>query len=223
MDSPNRTFSDVVGLVKSWIPWRSEPVNVSRDFWMPDESCRLCYDCESQFTLFNRRHHCRLCGRVFCSKCTSNWIPMLSSQQNISPEDWDKIRVCNFCFKLWEQGMTAPAENGTQLADLDLGSSSPSAASFISTMSSTCCSSSMTFVSLPKSVGLTQYQSSAPTERQSIAAPINNDHDVGMGEQTLSLDQLKFFPCRLLTHAYWILINIGFEPGILFDSFRIAV
>lgn len=206
MDSPNRTFSDVVGLVKSWIPWQSEPVNVSRDFWMPDESCRLCYDCESHFTLFNRRHHCRLCGRVFCSKCTSNWIPMLSSQQNISLEDWDKIRACNFCFKLWEQGMTAPVENGTQVtqvADLDLSSSSPSAASFISTMSSTCCSSSMTFVSLPKPVGLSPYQSSASTERQSIAAPINNDRDVGIGEHTLSQDQLNFFPCRFLLPPSW--------------------
>nr|GMC63093.1 1-phosphatidylinositol-3-phosphate 5-kinase [Ipomoea batatas] len=28
------------GLLKSWISWRSEPANVSRDFWMPDESCR---------------------------------------------------------------------------------------------------------------------------------------------------------------------------------------
>nr|GMC60324.1 1-phosphatidylinositol-3-phosphate 5-kinase FAB1B-like [Ipomoea batatas] len=36
-----RTFLDIIGLLKSWISWRSEPANVSRDFWMPDESCRI--------------------------------------------------------------------------------------------------------------------------------------------------------------------------------------
>ncbi|WP_458439374.1 FYVE zinc finger domain-containing protein, partial [Klebsiella pneumoniae] len=35
---------------------------------MPDQSCRVCYECDSQFTLFNRKHHCRLCGRIFCNK-----------------------------------------------------------------------------------------------------------------------------------------------------------
>nr|GMC64220.1 1-phosphatidylinositol-3-phosphate 5-kinase FAB1B-like isoform X1 [Ipomoea batatas] len=64
-----RTFLDIIGLLKSWISWRSEPANVSRDFLMPDESCRVCYDCYSQLTLINSRQHCRHCGRVFCSKC----------------------------------------------------------------------------------------------------------------------------------------------------------
>ncbi|KAH6781232.1 phosphatidylinositol-4-phosphate 5-kinase family protein [Perilla frutescens var. frutescens] len=199
MDSPNRTLADLVGQLKSWIPWRSEPAHVSRDFWMPDESCRVCYECDSQFTLFNRRHHCRLCGRIFCSKCTSNWIPTSSSEPKIAPEDWDKIRACNYCFKLWEQGLPAPFENENQVTDLDLSSSSPSATtSFISTKSSTC-GSNMTFVSLPQSVGISPYQPSTTgtsVERQSISAAMNNDLDVGIGEQNLSQDQLRFFPCR---------------------------
>ncbi|XP_057797068.1 1-phosphatidylinositol-3-phosphate 5-kinase FAB1B-like isoform X2 [Salvia miltiorrhiza] len=195
MDSPNRTFPDIVGLVKSWIPWRSEPAHVSRDFWMPDESCRVCYECDTQFTLFNRRHHCRLCGRIFCSKCTLNCIPTLSSEPKLPPEDWDKIRVCNYCFKLWEQGLTAPVENGNQVAELEHSSSSPSATSFISTMSSNCDSSSMTFVSLPKSVGRSPSIAGASIERQSTAAAMNNDRDVGIGEQNLSQDQLNCLPC----------------------------
>lgn len=165
---------------------------------MPDESCMVCYECDSQFTVFNRRHHCRLCGRVFCSKCTSNWIPTSSSEPKTPPEDWDKIRACNYCFKLWEQGLTVPVENGNQAADLDHTSSSPSANSFISTKSSFI--SSMTSVSVPQT-GFTPYQSSmtgASTDRQSIVATMNNDHDMGIGEQNLSQDQLRFFPCRFL-------------------------
>lgn len=36
---------------------------------MPDSSGRECYECQERFTAFRRRHHCRLCGQIFCSKC----------------------------------------------------------------------------------------------------------------------------------------------------------
>ncbi|XP_062211485.1 1-phosphatidylinositol-3-phosphate 5-kinase FAB1B-like [Phragmites australis] len=102
MDAPDKTFADVVKLLTSWLPRRSNPENVSRDFWMPDHSCRVCYDCDTQFTIFNRRHHCRRCGRIFCGKCTANSIP-ISSDPDRNVNEGDKIRVCNFCFKQWEQ------------------------------------------------------------------------------------------------------------------------
>lgn len=151
MDSPDKSFPDLLGALKSWIPWRSEPANVSRDFWMPDQSCRWCYECESLFTLINRRHHCRHCGRVFCARCTSNWVPVPSSDPSVSREEWERIRVCNFCFKQWEQGV-ATVDNGIQVASLDL-STSPSATSLVSTKSSgTIDSGCITLASVPNSV-----------------------------------------------------------------------
>ena len=33
-----------------------------RQHWMPDQLCKQCYACETPFTVFRRRHHCRLCG-----------------------------------------------------------------------------------------------------------------------------------------------------------------
>ncbi|KAJ8560901.1 hypothetical protein K7X08_027091 [Anisodus acutangulus] len=152
MDASNRTFSDLLKLLKSWIPWRSEPDNVSKDFWMPDHSCRVCYDCDTQFTLFNRRHHCRLCGRVFCAKCTSNWIPVPSSDPRPLQEEWEKIRVCNYCYKQWEQGLVSSVHHGPRVANVHTSCSSPSATSFISFKSSgTGDSSSVTFTSGPQS------------------------------------------------------------------------
>ena len=50
MGAPDKPFSELVGLFKSCIPRRPEPANVSRDFWMPDQSFRVCYECDSQFT-----------------------------------------------------------------------------------------------------------------------------------------------------------------------------
>ncbi|KAK1416942.1 hypothetical protein QVD17_26061 [Tagetes erecta] len=154
MDSPDKHLSNLIGNLRSWIPRRTEPANVSRDFWMPDQSCRVCYECDSQFTLFNRRHHCRLCGRVFCAKCTHNWIPTRPSNNTIIDEESEKIRSCNYCFKQWYQGrLVASADHGIQDSNMDL-STSPSAASLVSTKSScTADSSSITFASVPQSVG----------------------------------------------------------------------
>jgi len=38
--------------------------------WKPDASASLCRVCLSQFNLFNRRHHCRICGAVVCDECS---------------------------------------------------------------------------------------------------------------------------------------------------------
>ncbi|XP_015888945.3 1-phosphatidylinositol-3-phosphate 5-kinase FAB1B [Ziziphus jujuba] len=168
MGTPDKKLSELVDIVKSWIPRRSEPANVSRDFWMPDQSCRVCYECDSQFTVFNRKHHCRLCGRVFCAKCTANSIPALSNEPRSGREDWERIRVCNYCYTQWEKG-TATVDNGAGAPSPAL-SPSPSATSLASTKSScTCHSSNSTIGSTPYSTGPYQHVpcSSSLSPRQS--------------------------------------------------------
>lgn len=46
-----------------------------KQYWMPDSQCKECYDCHEKFTTFRRRHHCRLCGQIFCSRCCNQEIP----------------------------------------------------------------------------------------------------------------------------------------------------
>uniref|UniRef100_A0A7N0T2N2 1-phosphatidylinositol-3-phosphate 5-kinase n=2 Tax=Kalanchoe fedtschenkoi TaxID=63787 RepID=A0A7N0T2N2_KALFE len=134
MEPPSNTVSELIGIVKSWIPWRSGPTNVSRDFWMPDHSCRVCYECDTHFNLFNRRHHCRVCGRIFCAKCTANTVPA-SFVDVIDTESLgeERLRACDFCYQLWEERVTVNV-NGTQLPTKL--SRSPSEASFASIKSS---------------------------------------------------------------------------------------
>ncbi|XP_042048104.1 1-phosphatidylinositol-3-phosphate 5-kinase FAB1B-like isoform X1 [Salvia splendens] len=200
MDDPDRTFPDLVGLFKSWMSWRSEPAHVSRDFWMPDQSCRVCYECDSQFTLFNRRHHCRLCGRIFCAKCTSNWLPVGHSEPKISLEERDKIRVCNYCFKQsakdqWGKELSVAVDDGLQVDLPDASCTSPSTTSFLSTRSSGTCGSSTTFVSVPQSAGPTPMQSlsmEADLDRQNVGAAKINVTE----EQNLSDDQFDYFRNR---------------------------
>lgn len=37
-----------------------------------DSTVTHCYNCGVAFSMFNRRHHCRACGRIFCYNC-SQW------------------------------------------------------------------------------------------------------------------------------------------------------
>ncbi|XP_075673329.1 1-phosphatidylinositol-3-phosphate 5-kinase FAB1B isoform X2 [Castanea sativa] len=183
MDTPDNNSSsssinklfELVNFVKSWIPgirWsqaqpsnegnasqsQSGNVSRSRDFWMPDHSCRVCYECDSQFTIFNRRHHCRLCGRVFCAKCTTNSVPAPSDcPRHSAQEDWERIRVCNYCFKQWSaQGTTVARvdnDNGTQ----SHAPPSPAISRSASATSVASSKSSCTYQSSCSTVGSTPY------------------------------------------------------------------
>ncbi|XP_054782980.1 1-phosphatidylinositol-3-phosphate 5-kinase FAB1B-like [Prosopis cineraria] len=151
MDSPEKTFSELVSIIKSWNPWKPGPDNVSKVFWMPDQSCRVCYQCDSQFNLINRRHHCRLCGRIFCAKCTTNSVPAPSSCQRNPWEEQEKVRACNYCFEQWEQG-TVACEKEIQVFNQDHSASLSTSSSISINSFGTANNSTNTFCSIPYSI-----------------------------------------------------------------------
>ncbi|KAI8920402.1 hypothetical protein BC831DRAFT_479817 [Entophlyctis helioformis] len=61
--------------------------------WVPDSLANNCNVCTTEFTLFNRKHHCRACGNVVCSSCSTNafYVPLA---------DHDQLeRCCDVCFQ----------------------------------------------------------------------------------------------------------------------------
>ncbi|EIW66777.1 hypothetical protein TREMEDRAFT_34462 [Tremella mesenterica DSM 1558] len=70
---------------------------LSKQYWMSDESCKECYDCNSTFSAWRRKHHCRICGQIFCSRCASNIITASRFGQD------GAVRVCNICIKIMDQ------------------------------------------------------------------------------------------------------------------------
>ena len=38
--------------------------------WEDDSSVSICEQCQQSFTFFRRKHHCRICGDIFCGKCS---------------------------------------------------------------------------------------------------------------------------------------------------------
>ena len=47
---------------------------IRKQFWMDDETCKKCHSCEKPFSVLRRKHHCRACGRIFCSSCSNRSI-----------------------------------------------------------------------------------------------------------------------------------------------------
>ena len=60
--------------------------------WKPDESSERCTACGLVFHFFRRRHHCRLCGDLFCDPCSS-WRIQLPEFYH----DRSLHRVCGPC------------------------------------------------------------------------------------------------------------------------------
>jgi len=67
--------------------------NEEKQHWMPDELCKTCYACESQFNPFRRRHHCRLCGQVFCSRCSAFFVEMEGDRTLIKGDGGGEVIV----------------------------------------------------------------------------------------------------------------------------------
>lgn len=65
-----------------------------KQYWMPDSVSKECYECSEKFTTFRRRHHCRVCGQIFCSQCCNQQIP-----GKIFGCTGD-LRVCTYCCKV---------------------------------------------------------------------------------------------------------------------------
>ncbi|XP_028657467.1 lateral signaling target protein 2 homolog isoform X1 [Erpetoichthys calabaricus] len=60
--------------------------------WVPDEACSYCTACKAPFTVIRRKHHCRSCGKIFCSRCSSHSAPLPRYGQ-VKP-----VRVCTHCY-----------------------------------------------------------------------------------------------------------------------------
>ncbi|VDO18294.1 unnamed protein product [Brugia timori] len=57
---------DSVGRVWSW--QIGDEVGTRADHWVQDPSRSTCTQCMQKFSLAERRHHCRNCGHIFCSR-----------------------------------------------------------------------------------------------------------------------------------------------------------
>lgn len=63
--------------------------------WVPDDRVTICQLCEAEFTIAFRRHHCRACGKVVCSVCSSK-------KAKLKYRNFEPSRICDKCFTILE-------------------------------------------------------------------------------------------------------------------------
>ncbi len=94
--------------------------------WMPDNLCKHCYSCEAPFTLIRRKHHCRLCGMIFCSTCSAYFVKITLQAPNSvslpSKGDYGTMRTCKMCYDhISERGLGVVMRGATVQTNVGYG------------------------------------------------------------------------------------------------------
>ena len=85
-------FCELVASIDRAISIKHGCGGVNTSHWVDDRAVRKCMKCGRDFSVAVRRHHCRLCGRVFCWACSDN-------SANLAELGFNKpVRVCGRCF-----------------------------------------------------------------------------------------------------------------------------
>jgi flagellin-like hook-associated protein FlgL len=59
--------------------------------WMANDASTSCLICSKQWSMKNRRHHCRRCGRLVCNEC--------SMRTMACDDDEEAKRICDDCYE----------------------------------------------------------------------------------------------------------------------------
>ncbi|ORX80816.1 FYVE-domain-containing protein [Basidiobolus meristosporus CBS 931.73] len=95
----------------------------TRGHWKSDDDVIFCTSCKMQFSFFERRHHCRRCGNIFCAKCSSKFI-RLDQNAEFNPSG-TLCRACDHCYEasvnlkrpsLQQEAIEAQSESPTHAA-----------------------------------------------------------------------------------------------------------
>lgn len=63
--------------------------------WVPDSLVKRCKRCSEPFSIWRRKHHCRLCGNVFCASCCSGLFLLRGTASKVPNV---RARVCVTCY-----------------------------------------------------------------------------------------------------------------------------
>ncbi|OBZ79970.1 Early endosome antigen 1 [Grifola frondosa] len=128
-------------------------VLLPKRLWKPDSQASRCdvFFCRKQFSIWERRHHCRKCGGVFCGDCSARMTPLLDASnlgfihppRNVPITVFESAtspivesRVCDEC---WDQlhGSKTPRSPVTSPLPISVVRDTRSSASSVSSSVST--------------------------------------------------------------------------------------
>lgn len=72
----------------------SEVIDRSSEKWKSDGEAEACPACKQKFTFMRRRHHCRICGEIYCDNCAL-YIPVIGGEE--------PARCCDPCAEVLQK------------------------------------------------------------------------------------------------------------------------
>ncbi|KAK6457706.1 Zn finger protein [Scheffersomyces xylosifermentans] len=77
----------------------------TRKHWLKDESVLKCGmpGCDKQFNFFERRHHCRKCGGIYCKEHTSHYLYINHLAQFTTGGRGTLSKVCDVCISEYNE------------------------------------------------------------------------------------------------------------------------
>ena len=92
------SFPDLISIKDNPQTTQTDKIEEKKDFdkklWIPDEDAQNCYGCGSTFfSLFNRKHHCRVCGNIFCKSCLESFYEITIYNEK------QELKVCAYCLE----------------------------------------------------------------------------------------------------------------------------
>lgn len=100
-----------------WVDELGEVVGApARSHWKPDSSAVACSSssCDTVFSLWSRRHHCRRCGDIYCGSHTAHSVP-LDHYARFHPQG-SMERACDKChddYEIWWSNRKSRASSRT--------------------------------------------------------------------------------------------------------------
>eukprot|EP01102_Stenamoeba_stenopodia_P017407 TRINITY_DN6225_c0_g1_i1.p1 TRINITY_DN6225_c0_g1~~TRINITY_DN6225_c0_g1_i1.p1 ORF type:complete len:587 (-),score=132.56 TRINITY_DN6225_c0_g1_i1:89-1849(-) len=99
-------------------------MGIEKPEWQPDDAATQCRLCSTEFTFWRRKHHCRMCGHIFCTDCCNTFVTFPPEFDYTSPQ-----RVCSGClprvFLLLKNQSSGPASSKLQTVSPSQNSSTP--------------------------------------------------------------------------------------------------
>lgn len=66
--------------------------------WTPDDEIEACGLCGTTFTMLNRKHHCRSCGKIYCGDCSGYQASIPSYVTKVAGLLESRgVRICTTC------------------------------------------------------------------------------------------------------------------------------
>eukprot|EP00731_Ephydatia_muelleri_P020092 Em0012g917a len=79
-------------------------------YWIPDKACKECSECGIRFSFVIRRHHCRVCGRIYCNDCCGYTVP----SRHVNPGQRGTVKACLRCVEVSKVHRTSLKERSTR-------------------------------------------------------------------------------------------------------------